>query len=117
MNAQYQPLDIDLLIPDDESLLLNQNQIEKELILEEIMFDMGRGNEFSVAILLKTKLIFLAMVLIFGFKIYFSNQVYELSRDISKLKSEKNFLSEQNSVIKMKLEKQRFKSDIIDAIF
>ena len=40
MNAE--PLEIDLLIPDEASVLLHQNQIEKELILEEIMLDMGR---------------------------------------------------------------------------
>jgi hypothetical protein len=115
MNAE--PLEIDLLIPDEASLLLNQNQIEKELILEEIMFDMGKGNEFSVTFLIKAIMMLLAIVLVFGMKIYFSNQVYGLSRDIGKLQNERNYLNEQNSILQMKLEKQRFKSDIVDAIF
>ena len=115
MNAE--PLEIDLLIPDEASLLLDQNQIEKELILEEIMFDMGRGNEFSVTTLIKTIIVLFATVFIFGIKIHFSNIVYELSRDISRLKSERNYLNEQNSILKMKFERQKFKSDIVDAIF
>ena len=114
MNAE---LDIDLLIPDEASLLLDQNQIEKELILEEIMFDMGKGNEFAVTTLIKAIMVLLATVLIFGIKIHFSNKVYELSRDIGRLKSERNYLNEQNSILKMKLEKQKFKSNILDAIF
>ena len=115
INAE--PLDIDLLIPDEASLLLNQNQIEKELILEEIMFDMGKGNEFSPDNLFKAMIILIATILIFGIKIHFSNQVYELSRDISRLKTEQNYLNEQNAILKIKLEKQKFKSDIVDAIF
>jgi len=110
-------LDIDLLIPDEASLLLDQNQIEKELILEEIMFDMGSKNEFSIDFLAMTIGIFFVIILIFSIKIHSSGKVYKLSRDIGRLKSERNYLNEQNSILKMKLEKQKFKSDIVDAIF
>jgi hypothetical protein len=114
---QQLDLDIDLLIPDEESLISNQNQIEKELILEEIMSEMGRGNEFSVTTLITAVIMLLIVVTIFGIKIHFSNKIYKLSREIYILKSEKNLLNEQNSVIRMKLEQQKFKTDVVDAIF
>jgi hypothetical protein len=112
-----EPLEIDLLIPDEASVLLHQNQIEKELILEEIMLDMGRENDFSVTTLIRVILLLLVTVLLFGVKIHFSNQVYELSRDISRLKNERSYLKEQKSVIEQKVEKVRFKNDIMDRIF
>jgi hypothetical protein len=117
MVAPNTALDLDLLIPDEESLISNQNQIEKELILEEIMSEMNSGNEFSINTLIKAMALLFVAVFIFGIKIHFSNRVYELSRDISLLKSKKSFLMEQNEILQFKLEEQRFKSDIIDAIF
>ena len=115
MNAE--PLEIDLLIPDEASVLLHQNQIEKELILEEIMLDMGRENDFSVTTLIRVILVLLVTVLLFSVKIHFSNQVYELSRDISRLKNERSYLKEQKAIIELQVEKVRFKNDITDRIF
>lgn len=117
MEIQNRPLDIDLLIPDEESLISNQNQIEKELILEEIMSEMDSGNEFSIYTLIRAIGVLLIAVFIFGIKIHFSNRVYELSRDITHLKSERDFLSEQNDLLKIKMEEQKFKTDILDVIF
>jgi hypothetical protein len=116
MNAEL--LEVDLLIPDETNVLLHQNQIiEKELILEEIMLDMGKENDFSVTTLIRVILVLLVTVLLFGVKIHFSNQIYELSRDISRLKEEKGYLEEQKTVIELQLEKARFKNDITDRIF
>ena len=117
MEVQDKPLEIDLLIPDEESLISNQNQIEKELILEEIMSEMDSGNEFSIYTLIKSIGVLLIAVFIFGIKIHFSNRVYVLSRDIATLKTERDFLNEQNELLKMKLEHQKFKADILDEIF
>jgi len=117
MEVSNKPLDIDLLIPDEESLISNQNQIEKELILEEIMSEMDAGNEFSIYTLIRAIAILLITVFVFGLKIHFSNQVYELSREITHLKNERNFLREQNELLKLKIEKQKFKVDVLDTIF
>ena len=117
MESRDKPLEIDLLIPDEDSLISNQNQIEKELILEEIMSEMDSGNDFSIYTLIKAIGFLLVSVFIFGIKIHFSNQVYMLSRDIATLKMERDFLNEQNQILKMKLEHEKFKSDILDEIF
>jgi cell division protein FtsL len=111
-------LEIDLLIPDEESLILdNQNQIEKELLLEEIMPEMEKRDEFGVDILLKVLLfMFIAFALAFP-KVHFNNGIYRLSREIAKLEKQYKFLQEEHLILQRKLEKQKFKSEVLDTIF
>ncbi|ABK82399.1 hypothetical protein Q4Y15_001381 [Campylobacter fetus] len=47
-------------------------------------------------------------------KIYISNEIYYTSRDIAELKNKLNVLLEENKVLKAKLEKIRYKNQIID---
>jgi cell division protein FtsL len=111
-------LEIDLLIPDEESLLLdNKNQIEKELLLEEIMPEMEKRDEFGIDMLFKVLLfLFITFALAFP-KIHFNNGIYELSREISNLEKQYKFLEEENLILHRKLEKQKFKSEVLDTIF
>ena len=110
-------IEIDLLIPDEDSLISNRNQIEKELILEEIMAEMEKNNTLSPGTLIYSIITLFLVVFILGLKIHFSNRIYELSKDIANLKSEKNYLAEQNAILQMKLEQQKYKSNIVDSIF
>ncbi|MCI0500246.1 MAG: hypothetical protein L0Y61_00685 [Epsilonproteobacteria bacterium] len=110
-------IEIDLLIPDEESLISNRNQIEKELILEEIMAEMEKNNMLPTTTLIGSILILFVVVFVLGLKIHFSNRIYELSRDIANLKSERSYLAEQNAILQMKLEQQKYKSNILDSIF
>ncbi len=110
-------IEIDLLIPDEDSLISNQNQIEKELILEEIMAEMERNNMLPLGTLVGSIIALFLVVFILGIKIHFSNRIYELSKDIANLKSEKNYLAEQNAILQTKLEQQKYKSNIVDSIF
>ncbi len=47
-------------------------------------------------------------------KIYISNEIYYTSRDIAKLRGELGVLKEENRELKSKLEKIRYKNQIID---
>lgn len=49
-------------------------------------------------------------------KIYIKNQIYYISRDISKSYSEYSILEEENRFLKQKLESIRFKNQIIDSV-
>ncbi|WNY99156.1 hypothetical protein SUSP_001574 [Sulfurospirillum sp. 'SP'] len=50
-------------------------------------------------------------------KIYIKNQIYYMSRDISKLYGEYSILKEENRVLKQNLENIRFKNQILDTIY
>ena len=50
-------------------------------------------------------------------KIYIKNQIYYMSRDISKLYGEYSILKEENRVLKQNLENNRFKNQILDTIY
>ena len=60
--------------------------------------------------------IFVAFLLILP-KIYIKNQIYYMSRDISKLYGEYSILKEENRVLKQNLENIRFKNQILDTIY
>ena len=67
-------------------------------------------------LLLVYMVMFVAFLLILP-KIYIKNQIYYMSRDISKLYGEYSILKEQNRVLKQNLENIRFKNQILDTIF
>jgi len=50
-------------------------------------------------------------------KIYIQQQIYFISRDISKLKSEHDTLKEENKIIKSSVESIKFKNQILDTLF
>ena len=67
-------------------------------------------------LLLVYMVMFVAFLLILP-KIYIKNQIYYMSRDISKLYGEYSILKEENRVLKQNLENIRFKNQILDTIF
>ena len=60
--------------------------------------------------------VLLAAVILFP-KIYIQQQIYFISRDISKLKGEYDTLKEENRVISSSVESIRFKNQILDTLF
>jgi cell division protein FtsL len=111
-------LEIDLLIPDESTLDINQNQIEKEQILEELMPVLEKStDEFGVSILFRVFAGMFIVILLTFPKIHFKNRIYHLSREIHTLEKEYKFLKEENNILKKKLEKQKFKSEVLDTIF
>ena len=67
-------------------------------------------------LLLVYMVMFVAFLLILP-KIYIKNQIYYMSRDISKLYGEYSILKEENRVLKQNLENIRFKNQILDTIY
>ena len=60
--------------------------------------------------------ILLVMVILFP-KIYIQQQIYYMSRDISKLKGEYDILKEENKLISSSVESIRYKNQILDTLF
>jgi len=60
--------------------------------------------------------ILLVMVILFP-KIYIQQQIYFMSRDISKLKGEYDILKEENKLISSSVESIRYKNQILDTLF
>ena len=50
-------------------------------------------------------------------KIYIANQIYYKSRNINKLLDDYEILKEENRLLNQKLEKLRFKTQVLDTIF
>ncbi|MCF6310055.1 MAG: hypothetical protein L3J19_06230 [Sulfurimonas sp.] len=60
--------------------------------------------------------VLLVIVVLFP-KIYIQQQIYFMSRDISKLKGEYDTLKEENRLISSSVESIRYKNQILDTLF
>jgi len=60
--------------------------------------------------------VLLVAVILFP-KIYIQQQIYFVSRDISKLKGEYDTLKEENKLISSSVESIRYKNQILDTLF
>ncbi|WP_456433909.1 hypothetical protein [Nitratifractor sp.] len=67
---------------------------------------------FTIAVIAMTIVVMLALV-----KIYLSNQIYLESRTINTLTREVAALKEENAILKMHVEKLKYKSQITDTLF
>ena len=89
---------------------------EKIELLEEIKYVINKKKDLNVRYLLTVLFsIILAGTLIFP-KIYIQQQIYFISRDITKLKSEFDILKEENKFIGRSVETIKFKNQIINTI-
>jgi cell division protein FtsL len=89
---------------------------EKTELLEEIKYVINKKKDLDVKYLLTVLFsIILAGTLIFP-KIYIQQQIYFISRDITKLKSEFDILKEENKFIDRSVETIKFKNQIINTI-
>jgi len=60
-------------------------------------------------------LIIVTMFLLF--KVYLSNNIYLISRDIQKISSKIEALKEEQNILKLKVEKLNYKNSIADPLF
>ena len=89
---------------------------EKIELLEEIKYVINKKKDLDVRYLFTVLFsIILAGTLIFP-KIYIQQQIYFISRDITKLKSEYDILKEENKFIGRSVETIKFKNQIINTI-
>ena len=91
---------------DDKNELLEQYDAEQKV---------EKNLDFRFLLLVYMAM-FVAFLVILP-KIYIKNQIYYMSRDISKLYGEYSILKEENRVLKQNLENIRFKNQILDTIY
>lgn len=90
---------------------------EKTELLEELgtVLNPKKGVDINQLFYVLLGIVFVCVVLFP--KIYIQQQIYFISRDISKLKSEYETLKEENRLIKSSVETMRFKNQILDTLF
>jgi len=91
-------------------------QSEKDELLQSID-EVLNDKSFDIRYLLSLYFMMLLLLLVLFPKIYFQNNIYYESRKIARLQGEYNTLLEENKIIKMKVEKLKFKNQILDTIF
>lgn len=68
--------------------------------------------------LLSIAIISMSIVLILALtKVYISNQIYQESREISIIEAEVTALKEESNILRMNVERLRYKNKITDTIF
>ncbi len=75
---------------------------------------MDKGKDFNLTFIIF--ILFLVMLL-FLIKIYISNNIYLLSRDIQKISFQINALKEEQNILKLKVEKLKYQNTIADPLF
>lgn len=90
---------------------------EKTELLEEVNLVINPRKKLDEGFLLYTVLIIALTLVILFPKIYIHQQIYFLSRDISKLQGEYDTLKEENRLIRSSVESLRYKNQILDTIF
>ncbi len=90
---------------------------DKKRLLEDWDKEQNKEQNIEFKFLMLVYLTMLVAFLIILPKIYIKNQIYYISRDISKLHSQYEVLSEENRILKQKLESIRFKNQVLDSVF
>lgn len=91
--------------------------MEREELLEGIEEVQQRYQNLDIKFLITVLLsMFIVFLLLFP-KIYLRNHIYYTSRDINKLLIEYRTLKEENRLLKQKLEKLKFKNQVLDTIY
>ncbi|HIC43867.1 MAG TPA: hypothetical protein EYO73_06140 [Sulfurimonas sp.] len=90
---------------------------DKAQILAEIDTVIGSKTNLEFAFLMSV-LMGVCLVLLLAFpKVFLHSSIYYKSRDISALEREYKSLKEEHKIITSKVEKKRFKNQILDTLF
>lgn len=101
-----------------ESIKTKKIRKAKYTLLDEVESQRKRDVEnLSVKLLLGVLLALFTALLVILPDIYLKNEIYYQSRDIAKLYNEYSVLKEENRALKQKLEKIKFKNQVLDTIF
>lgn len=90
---------------------------EKSELLEEVDTVLNPKKMLDLNRLVYIMLSVLLVIVVLFPKIYIQQQIYFISRDISKLKGEYDTLKEENRLIKSSVESIRYKNQILDTLF
>ena len=101
-----------------ESIKTKKIRKAKYTLLDEVDSQRKRHvDNLSVKLLLGVLLALFTALLVILPNIYLKNEIYYQSRDIAKLYNEYSVLKEENRALKQKLEKIKFKNQVLDTIF
>jgi len=75
---------------------------------------MDKGNHINLIFISFTIILITLLLLL---KIYLSNNIYLISRDIQKISSKIEALKEEQKILKLKVEKLKYKNSIADPLF
>ncbi len=101
-----------------ESIKTKKIKKAKYTLLDEVESHRKRHvDNLSVKLLLGVLLALFTALLVILPDIYLKNEIYYESRDIAKLYNEYSVLKEENRALKQKLEKIKFKNQVLDTIF
>ena len=73
---------------------------------------MSQSKSNKKAIFIMTVITFLLLL-----KVYIANETYFISRDIQKITANINALKEERNILKLKIEKLKYKNQIIDPLY
>ena len=90
---------------------------DKNTLLDDVDAGWKAEENLSFKLLMIVVLLIFAALSILLPKIYIKNQIYYVSRDISKRYSEYSALKEENKFLKQKVESMKFKNQVLDTIF
>ena len=90
---------------------------EKTELLSEIDLVLNPKKNLDANFFLYVLLVIMMVLVVLFPKIYIQQQIYFISRDISKLKGEYDTLKEENRLIRSSVESIRFKNQILDTLF
>jgi len=90
---------------------------DKVELLDEVDSVLNPKKRLDTNYLLYVLLSILFVCVVIFPKIYIQQQIYFMSRDISKLKGEYDTLKEENRLISSSVESIRFKNQILDTLF
>ncbi|MCF6173700.1 MAG: hypothetical protein L3J44_07985 [Campylobacteraceae bacterium] len=90
---------------------------EKNELLNEIDKENKKEKNLDFKLLVMVYLSILIGLLVILPKICIKNQIYYVSRNISKISSEYSVLLEENRFLKQKVEYIKFKNQVLDTVF
>jgi len=103
-------------VPNLESLKSFKSKPEKELLLEEYDEELKKVKNITFKNLL---LVYLLIVMVLGLllpKIYVSNEIYYMSKNINEMYHTYTALKEENTHLKTELERLRYQVEVLDEI-
>ncbi len=75
------------------------------------------GEGISVSSLFLAIVIMIIVLMLAIVKIYISNEIYYKSREVNRIEAKVEALRAENSILKMNVEKLKYKSQVTDTIF
>ncbi len=103
-------------VQNSDSLRRNSNTKAKSELLSQLDDEQNREKNISFSSLIWTYIVVFFALLFLLPKIYISNQIYYISKDINKKYHKYTALREENRYLKKKIEQLQYQNQIIDDI-